>query len=204
MSRMTKIAAVALLAMVPAAFGEVTLDLNDTNGDAVRMTPVSNGEVLTLTIDLGITGAEAVAGYTYFLHSSVPGAFRITGRSNNSAIVADYTSPGATNNLFNLLNPRNGLDLGATGPGFGIPELDAEFAPGLDDIMTLTLTAQMDVPAAVISISGSSDATAASWSDMDGFQFAFASVGTYTIVPEPVSALLLVLGGLFVTRRRVA
>jgi hypothetical protein len=203
---MTKIAAVALLAMAPVAFGEVTLDLNDTNGDAVRMTPVANGEVLTLTIDLGITGSEAVAGYTYFLHSSVPGAFRITGRTNNSAIIADFTSSNAavTNALFNSLNPRNGNDLGATGPAIGVPELDAEFAPGLDDIMTITLTAQQDVDAAVISISGSSDVTVASWSDLDGNQTAFASVGTYTILPEPVSALLLVLGGLFVTRRRVA
>jgi hypothetical protein len=200
MNSIAKIAAVALLAMVPSAFGAVNLMLNDGGGSDSRNTPVASGATLVLTVDMGITGAEGVAGYTYFLESSVPGAFRITGRTNNSAVITDVTSSNAVvvNAAFNSLNPKNGVDLGATAPVTGIPELDALYTPGENDIMTITLTANMDVDAAVITVSS------ASWNTTDGTQLVFNQQGSYTITPEPVSALLLVLGGLFVTRRRAA
>ncbi|GMU23981.1 MAG: hypothetical protein AMXMBFR13_40580 [Phycisphaerae bacterium] len=200
MNSMTKIAAVALLAMVPSAFGAVTLALVDGDGNSIRNTPVLAGQTLTLNLNLGIEGPEDVAGYTFFLTSDVPGAFRITGRTINNDVLADATTSNTIllNASFNELNPTNARDVGATGPASGIPELDALFDPGANAVQTIVLTAQVDVPAAQIMITGGS------WNNQEGINTDPDQMLGYTIVPEPVSALLLVLGGLFVTRRRVA
>ncbi|GMU21219.1 MAG: hypothetical protein AMXMBFR13_13120 [Phycisphaerae bacterium] len=144
----------------PGAFGAVSLTLTDA--DAPPTSNLRAGDILRLHLNLGNSSCQEVFGYTFFLGTDQPGAFRITGRTNNSALILDLTTSDAivTHPDFNLLNPLNGKDLGATAYFHGVePPFPVCGEPA---IQTITFTAQRNVGAFQIFIAN------ASWNDRSG------------------------------------
>jgi hypothetical protein len=194
-ARQRFVAIAVAFACGPGALGAVSLTLTDAGAP-----PTSNlraGDVLRLHLNLGITNYTEVFGYTFFLGTNQPGAFRITGRTNNG-LISDLTTPNTMVTLpdFNLLNPLNGKDLGATGT-LGGPDWPWEYfwAMGEPAMQTITLTAQQDLGAFQIFLAN------ASWNGLDGTQYPFDALGGYAW-PEPCTALLLMAGMVVLVRKR--
>jgi hypothetical protein len=183
----------AMLTGVPSLLGAVRLDLTDTYGATGSFVPYLAGQEVDFQVHLRISGNEEVTGYTFFLLSDVPGAWRIVGRTNGSAVITEFLTSNSvlTHSAFNVLNPVNGADIGARAPDANPPGMGAVSAPGENSIQIITLYAQQDLCCGDLWI------TDASWYDRSGQQHLFDGLGIYIIgIPEPGYGWLLALAWL--------
>jgi len=188
-----------MLAMAPAAFGAVTLTMenpaNGTDTMVVGTTP------FTVNLMLNIGAADQCTGVTFAVATDANGLLKLTDRTISSAALTDPTTAngtllGAANNT---LAPKNGKDIGC-GASDGVTPAPA----GKQLLMTLTFTPVGQLPnPAHISIVGVGSSAQGVWADPDFNTWALP-VTTFTLTPEPASMLLLAAGAAFFARRRRA
>lgn len=216
---MPAVVAAAAVAFVAAPAARATVSLSLSDGDATPTSRVvTPGSTFTITASLISTG-EQITGVDYYLQASGAAAGKVSlvdrnvGASPFSDLIKADTgdngaNPGVEDASVRLLNPRNGLDLGASIANVSLP-----LGAGTHLLATYTI----DVPATLVpgtyTISTTSD-TGTGWVGAAPFfnEASFGQQGSFTItintptappVPEPVSAMMVVAGmGLMLRRRR--
>ena len=198
--------------MVPAtAFGAVNLLIDDMNADGDgnhSATTINPGESFTFDIILEITGQETVAGTTIFLTedtgapASPPGHFTITARTVNTSIFNEDVGAGAmVGSPGGDLDPTNNVDLGRFDNTYmGL------MGPATDNLMTLAIAdmGKIPPPPAPVTYIIYLNPNICVYTDAMFIPYSFDGLGAYevTIVPEPMSALLLLGAIPFLRRRR--
>jgi hypothetical protein len=195
-----KLVAVAMLAMAPATFGAVSLNMvNPVDGtDSIKVVGTTP---FTVNVMLNVGAADLVTGVTFAVSTDVPGGLRLTDRAISNPVLTDTTTSLSTlvSSTNNLLNPKNGKDIGC-----GSADGTTPTAAGSQLLMTLTFTPQQVLPnPAHISIVGVGAANLGVWADPD-FSTWGLPVTSITLTPEPASMLLLAAGAAFFARRRRA
>jgi hypothetical protein len=212
--RLLSIAVFIALLAIPA---RATVSLSLSDGDSTPgSTIVVPGSTFTVTASL-ISTSESITGIDYYLQASgaAAGKFRITDRNLGASPFSDLIKANAGDNGANagvldstmsLLNPRNGLDLGASVANVNIP-----VTPGTYQLGTYTFSVPSGLAAGTYVISTTSDtgtgwvATAPLFNEA-GFnqQGSFAVVVSTPVnpVPEPGSAILLTGIAAILFRRR--
>jgi hypothetical protein len=210
-------AALAAITAAPAARGAVSLSISD--GDATPTSRVvTPGSTFTVTVSL-LSTAEKLTGVDYYLQSTGAGAgkFRITDRNVGSSPFSDLLKAdtgdnnltlGVEDSTVSLLNPRNGLDLGAS-----INNVNAPLDPGAYTLASYTFSVPANLAPGTYLISTTSDAGTGYVGAAPLFpESGFNQQGTFTVtvnaptnpIPEPAGGMVLFAACGFVARRRRA
>jgi hypothetical protein len=193
----------------------VSLSLSDGDSTPTARTVVPGS---TFTITVNLTTTTALTGVDYYLQTTgaSSGKFRILDRTVGSAlsdtIKADAgnngSAPGVEDTNFSLLNPRNGLDLGAS-----VTNVSTPVAAGIYSLATYTISVPSDVPAGTYTLSTTSDAGTGwvetaplfdewSFNAQGSFAVTVQGAGVGTGVPEPATAGLAACGLIGLLARR--
>jgi hypothetical protein len=205
----------AAAATKPGAIVSLSLSDGDSTPTARTVVPGS-----TFTVTVSLTTTTPLTGVDYYLQTTGAsgGKFRILDRTVGTAlsdtIKADAgnngTAPGVEDSNFSLLNPRNGLDLGAS-----VSNVSSPVAAGIYALATYTISVPGDVAAGTYTLSTTSDA-GTGWVEVAPTfdEWSFNAQGTFAVtvqgggvgtgVPEPASAALAATGlvGLLARRGR--
>ncbi len=205
----------ALFAADARAF--VGLSLSD--GDATpNSTVVLPGSTFTVTASL-LSTVEKITGVDYYLQITNNGAgkFRILDRNIAASQFSDLikadagdngANPGVEDATVSLLNPRNGLDLGA-----GIANVNSPLNPGSYTLASFTISVPSNVAPGTYVVSTVSD-PGTGWVGAAPLfpESTFSQQGSFTItvngtggsVPEPAAGIALATGtiGLLLRPRR--
>ena len=192
-----------LLAMNAPSQGAVILTFNDLVGDPVSVTvDPSNPSSLCFTFNVSMNSTEAITGVTYLLETPSPatqdgsGKFSIFNRNTTGAAFSGPMLTTANATVLSpanaLLDPRNNNDLGGT----VLDPLNESISPGANVLISqITLCADPSIlPGSYIICTYLPSATADLAGGFDEIPIARA-IYTVNVVPEPVSAWLLCLGG---------
>jgi len=194
-----KIAAIAMLLIAPAAFGAAAVRFTPNNTD-VQMSSVPTTATFEVWLDLD-GGTKVGSLDPFIIQTAGPyGALTVTAVESNTDSVLTGASKGGNGNWtvpMPFVDGNSFVDLG----GFNLNAeaaaseklctVTVEIAGGLPEGTVLTLDAR-----GIVSGSGSTLG-----SNPIGDAAAYAS---FTIVPEPVSMLLVAVGAAFFARRRRA
>jgi hypothetical protein len=195
----------AFAAVSPAKAQTASFAYNDGSGlpDSGTYTP---GSSFTFSITLAFTAGGAVAnleGLSYWFEqstSSAPFYFSITNRNVTGSMFTTLQTPGLT--YPQSLAPQNANDLGATLPG--------ATGVGSGNYFIANITVAIDasaVPGTYIIQNTTTGGKTSAISDDQGHSFAIPKATyTITVVPEPASVALLMMGlgvwGIFACRGR--
>lgn len=206
--------ALAVLVAVPAR-AAVSLALSDGDTTPTSRT-VTPGSTFTITASL-ISTSEQVTGVDYYLQTSgaASGKLSIVDRNVGASQFSDLikadvgdngSNPGVEDANFRLLNPRNGLDLGAS-----IANVSSPLNAGTYLLASYTISVPSNLAGGSYTISTTSDAGTGWVGAAPLFnESSFSQQGTFTItvsapttpVPEPVGGLALAAAGGVLLRRR--
>lgn len=192
--KLWKFSALVSVLLASSAFGAVTWSTTPVGPD---IAPNGDG-TWTVDVNVNVTGGEKLAGFGLFAVPSLDAGQDVTGkitvnRTNFISIMDPTTSPA---NLVNKVLTPSGPDLGGTGQDV----LNGPFIETNSRVMTLQFIAAPGTTGVVhINFTGS-------WVDANTLDTGVPGIPDLAInlVPEPVSGLLLALGGLFFARRRRA
>ena len=190
-----------------AAQAVVTLTITDNIGSptSVNVNPSVPASLL-FSFNVNLTTTEPLTGLTYLLETPTAGGsgqFRIAGRDTTGALFtgSNLTTPNGTALLAAnaLLDPRNNNDLGGT-----VSDPFLECIPsGTYFIATLTMEALPTISGGTFTIQMALQSATGCEPNFDELPIARPTYSV-NVVPEPVSAWLICLGGplLVGTRRR--
>lgn len=205
---------IALLAIPARANVGLVLSDGDATPNSAIVVP---GSTFTVTASL-VSTAESVTGVDYYLQATgaAAGKFRITDRNIGSSPFSDLIKANAGDNganagildsSVNMLNPRNGLDLGAS-----IANVNLPVTPGTYVLATYTFSVPSGLAPGTYVISTTSD-TGTGWVATAPLfnEAGFGSQGSFSVtvnsqvtpVPEPATGILLSgIAGLLLRRKR--
>ena len=217
-SPLVSVVGAAAAAVVFALPARATVSISLTDGDATPTSRVvTPGSTFTITANLVSTG-EQVTGVDYYLQASGPasGKLRITDRAVGASPFSDLiksdigdngANPGVEDANYSLLNPRNGLDLGASVANVSLP-----VGAGTYPLASYTISIPGTLLPGTYTISTTSDAGTGWVGAAPLFnESSFNQQGSFTItinaptnpVPEPATGLAIAaVGGLLMRRRR--
>ena len=180
-----------------------TVSLKLTEADATpTAVVVLPGSSFTITASLVTT--TPLTGVDYYLQATgaAAGKFRITNRNIGSSLLSDPikadvgdngASPGVEDSIVSLLNPRNGLDLGASVSNVSVP-----LAAGTHALANYTISVPGNTPPGTYTLSTTSDAGSGWVATAPLFdEYDFNAHGSITVtvqasvgagVPEPTGA----------------
>ena len=196
--------AVFMALLATPARANVSLSLSD--GDA---TPASRivvpGSTFTLTASL-LSTTESITGVDYYLQATgaASGKFRITDRNIGASPFSDLVkanagdngaNPGIADLTVSLLNPRNGLDLGASISNVNVPVPAGNYL-----LADFTISVPSGLAPGTYVIATASD-TGTGWVAQAPLfnESAFSQHGSFSVIvnppltpiPEPTSGLIL-------------
>lgn len=209
---------VPAMLLMAAINARATVSLSLSDGDVTPSAViVFPGSTFTVTASI-ISTSEQVTGVDYYLQASgaAAGKLRITSRNTGSSLFSDVikpntgdngANPGITDSNFNLLDPRNALDLGASIANVAVPLNAGTYVLG-----TYTISVPSNTPAGTYTLSTMSD-PGTGWVGGSPFflESDFNSHGSFSVtvqptvapVPEPATGLLTIgLAGIVLGRRR--
>ena len=188
------------------------LAIQSTNAQSVATATLTSGGLTSITIGqsgsfvltLGVTTNFVSSGYTVFYQSANGnGLFQLTGRTNLMPLFNDPTTSDAVafGGTAGVLNPSNMFDLGYTGDQVN------NAAPGTFNLQSVNVTALNIAPGTYTIFLDNRSIM------VDRPVFQDVNMGgptgpmfTVTVVPEPTTVALAVLGGaallVFVWRKR--
>lgn len=213
---------VLLLAAIMLPFSwasaAVSLQFNNSNSNQVGGSPATlsgaPGSTITISLQL-VSTAEGTTALDYWLSQfsgPMAGAFSITGRSYTLSDFPDAsaTDPQVTSSTDtrsnsasssggdgiadNVLNPRNGFDLGSVKNNSGV-----NFGAGTFQVANFTLTILPNAAAGLYQIR-TFDYTGFGWSNttVQDQPFSAQAAININVVPEPSTWAFMVLGGISV------
>lgn len=193
---------IALLATPARAKVGLVLSDGDATPNSAIVVP---GSTFTVTASL-VSTAESVTGIDYYLQATgaAAGKFRITNRNIGSSPFSDLikanvgdngANAGILDTTMSLLNPRNGLDLGAS-----IANVNLPVTPGTYVLATYTFSVPSGLAPGTYVISTTSD-TGTGWVATAPLfnEAGFGSQGSFSVtvnppltaVPEPAAGLFI-------------
>lgn len=206
----------ALLAVTHPAAATVSLSLGD-NDTTPTGAVVAPGSTFTVTASLVSTG-DSVTGLDYYLHASGAAAGRLrildrnlAGSSFSDPLKADVgdngANPGVEDSNFNLLAPRNSLDLGAS-----VANVNSALGAGTHFLATYTILVPAGTPDGTYLLSTTADPGTGYVGAAPFFpESEFAQHGAFSLtvqapvtnpVPEPAFLAPLALAALLFRRAR--